>query len=263
MKVLVSVDIEGIVGVASRADIWNEDQPGYQRACELMTKETNAVVNACAGCEVFVVDAHGSGKNILRDKLNPNCTLLERSPKLTMMTGIEKVDAVLFIGYHAMAGKKSFCAHTNSSVFIKSLHINGVEVSEGVTNAMIGKHFNVKTLFIAGTDEGVAEVKKAIPSIYSVVSLESINIDEAKPLPIEQNLEKIKEQIKKAMDNKDEIEMIDRSVENLTFEVELKQEFPGNIEGLSTDKRKITFKANNIVEGYEKYREIIQLMKPS
>ena len=65
------------------------------------------------------------------------------------------------------------------------------------------------------------------------------------------------------MDNKDEIEMIDRSVENLTFEVELKQEFPGNIEGLSTDKRKITFKANNIVEGYEKYREIIQLMKPS
>jgi len=261
MKVLVSVDIEGIVGVESKADIWNEDQPGYQRACELVTKETNAVVEACAGCEVFVVDAHGSGKNILRAKLNP-CTLLERS-KLMVMTGIEKVDAVLFIGYHAMAGKKSFCAHTNSSVFIKSLRINGEAVSEGVTNAMIAKHFDVKTLFIAGTDEGVAEVKKAIPSIYSVVSLESINIDEAKPLPIEPNLDKIKEQIKKAIENIDKIEMIDRSVENLTVEVELKKDFPADIEGLSTDKRKITFKANNIVEGYEKYREIIQLMKPT
>jgi len=190
MNILISVDIEGIAGIESRSDIRDEDTPAYYRACRLMTQETNAAVQACRQCKkIYVVDGHSSGKNLIRKDLHKNCTLLRKSPQRRMMTGVDKVDAVIFLGYHGMAGKpKSFCAHTNSGRLVKSLSIDGKEVSEGVTNAMIAKHFDVKTLFVAGTDKGVKELKKEIPSMYSVISLKSLNKQKAKSLPVTTHL---------------------------------------------------------------------------
>ena len=264
MKVLVSVDIEGIVGIESRLDLIDEDKPAYSRACRLMTQETNAAIQACveAGCKkIYVIDGHGSGKNLVRMDLDRRCTLIKRSPKLMMMTGIDKVDAVIFLGYHGMAGKpKSFCAHTNSGKLIKSLFIDGKEVSEGITNAMMAKHFNVKTLFVAGTDKGVNELKKEIPNVFSVVSLRSISKYKATSLPIKLNLKKIQNAIKKSIGNKNKIKMIALPTRNLKFVIELKKKFPkSTIFGLDIgeNRKKITFSARNIVEGHAKYRKIL------
>ena len=269
MRILISVDIEGIGGVESQSQLNQQTIPEYRKSCELMTGETNAAVMACvaAGCEkIYVLDGHAQSKNIIRENLSKDCILLERSQALTMMTGVEKdIDAVLFIGYHGMAGKpESFCAHTNSTKLVKSLTINNQEASEGITNAIIGKHYNAKVIFISGTDKGVSELKKEIPSIHSFVNLASISSTEAISVAVPENLEKIKQEIISAISNFDKIGFISLSTKNLEFSVELKEKFPLaslHQSEISNKGEKITFFAEDIVQGYAKYREILDIVK--
>lgn len=267
MDVLISADIEGIVGVESWDDIRQEDQPGYARACELMTGEVNAAVEAGdeGGCKrIYVVDAHGEGNNLVRSELHAKCILLKKAG-LRMMTGVDRVDLAIFLGYHGMAGKpKSFCAHTNSSRLVKSLSINGQEVSEGITNALIAKQFKVKTIFVAGTDKGVAEIKKAIPSIHSVVSLKSLSTNRAKSMPVEANLKKIKQGIINAIKNRKKIKMIGVPVGNPQFAVELKVKFPlSKYPNVKISENKVSFSARTVVDGYVMYRRILKLVRRS
>jgi D-amino peptidase len=249
MDILISADIEGITGITSKRMLKDKSSAIYAKACRLMTNEVNAAAEACieSGCEkIYVADAHSAGKNIIRKKLNKKCTLLKKTKKLKMMTGAKKVDAVLFIGYHGMAGKKnSFCAHTNSTKAIKSLYINRKEAGEAYTNALLGKYYNVKAIFISGTDKAVSETKKAIPSIHSVINLKSLSHVRAESKKIPANLEKIKKEIKKAIKNFNKIKMIKSPVKNVEFKVN------------TTLGESFAFSAENVVLGYKKYRRII------
>ena len=66
MKVMISVDIEGIAGIAH----WDEalhDRPGYPHFRELMTNEAIAACNgakAAGATEIFVRDAHETARNL-------------------------------------------------------------------------------------------------------------------------------------------------------------------------------------------------------
>ncbi len=266
-KVLISVDMEGIVGVESREAAWYQDKAGYEKARALMTDEVNTAVKACseAGCKnVYVVDGHGNSKNIIKGKLNKNAKLLKSSENLKMMKGIDKnIDRVIFLGYHGMAGKKnSFCAHTNSP-FIKFLKINGREFSEGMLNTLIAKHYNAKVIFISGTDKGVQEIKKVIPRIYSRITSKSLSETRAKSSPIRKSLEELKKNIKEAIKNRGKIGIIRNSTQNIKFSVGIRDPFPPkhNLKlKISKDRKNLSFVAKDIIEGHSIYRKILKII---
>ncbi|HYK29928.1 MAG TPA: M55 family metallopeptidase, partial [Streptosporangiaceae bacterium] len=73
MRVLVSVDMEGIAGVVDGDDV-RPGQPEYERNRTLLTAEASAAVRGVhsydASAEVLVSEAHGPFRNLLPDQLD-------------------------------------------------------------------------------------------------------------------------------------------------------------------------------------------------
>ncbi|MEP6491198.1 MAG: M55 family metallopeptidase [bacterium] len=175
LKVYISVDMEGITGVAS-ADQLSPASFEYQRAREWMTNEVNAAIQGAreAGATEFVIsDSHGNGQSLLIDKLPIDLpVMIVRSfPRpLGMMEGIDSTfGAVIFIGYHAattsMTGVR---AHTVSSALLTKISLNGTPQSEAGINAAIAAHFGVPVVMITGDDAIVDETKQRLGNIEGV-----------------------------------------------------------------------------------------------
>ncbi|MGH9942703.1 MAG: M55 family metallopeptidase, partial [Pyrinomonadaceae bacterium] len=105
MKIYISADMEGVVGVVTGEQLGPQGFE-YQRFREFMTGEVNAAIEAAfeAGAtEIVVSDSHGNGQNLLLEKLPQNITLVRAFPRpLMMMQGIDETFAgVIFLGYHS------------------------------------------------------------------------------------------------------------------------------------------------------------------
>src|SRR3954471_4436480 len=108
MRVFVSVDMEGVAGVATLDQILRGGA-GYPRAQELMTAEANAAIRGAfdgGATEVLVNDSHGTMDNLLHDRLDPRARVLFGAPRAScMVQGISAADNLaVFVGYHAGAG---------------------------------------------------------------------------------------------------------------------------------------------------------------
>lgn len=139
MQVYISVDMEGVAGVATLDQV-ARGGTGYARAQELMTDEANAAIAGAfdAGAtRVLVNDSHGTMDNLLASRLDPRARLLTGLPKVDCMAeGISSHhDVALFVGYHAAAGERGVLAHTFSSHF-GQVRLNGEVVSEADVNAL-------------------------------------------------------------------------------------------------------------------------------
>src|SRR5262245_22521209 len=92
LKVLISVDMEGVAGVVTSEQL---GPPGfeYARFREFMTREALAAVNAAraAGAtEIVVADAHGNGQNLLIEQFPMNVRVIRSWPRrLGMVAGVE------------------------------------------------------------------------------------------------------------------------------------------------------------------------------
>jgi len=166
LRVLISVDMEGIAGVVS-TNHTNSTHKEYERFRRLMTEEANAAVEGAlaGGAEVVTVtDAHGPQTNILIEELNPAAELISGSPKaLVMMEGItHDTDAVFFIGYHASAGTGlAVLSHTSSSSVILETSLNGQVLGEMGFNAAIAGAFGAHVVLVTG-DRAVTERAHAL-----------------------------------------------------------------------------------------------------
>src|SRR3954451_2061246 len=119
MRVFISVDMEGVAGVATFDQIIRGGS-GYPRTQELMTAEANAAIRgAFAGgaTEVLVNDSHGTMDNLLHDRLEERARRLFGAPRPScMVQGISAADSLaVFVAYHAAAGSPGVLAHTFSS----------------------------------------------------------------------------------------------------------------------------------------------------
>ncbi|MCD2106251.1 M55 family metallopeptidase [Rhodococcus erythropolis] len=139
MHVYISVDMEGIAGIATLDQIVRGGH-GYQRAQALMTAEANAAIAGAfdAGAQsVLVNDSHGTMDNLLHAELDPRTRVLFGSPKLQCMAeGLTaEHDVALFVGYHAPAGGPGVLAHTFSALFT-DVRLDGRTVSESDVNSL-------------------------------------------------------------------------------------------------------------------------------
>ena len=174
LKIYISADMEGVVGVVSGEQLGPSGFE-YERFREFMTAEVNAAIDAAraAGATEFLIsDSHGNGQNLLIEKL-PNDVMVIRSwPRpLGMMEGIDaSFDGVIFLGYHAStANTRGVRAHTESSANVTAIRLNGISMSEGSINAAIAGQFGVPVIMISGDDVAVAETQVIVGDMEGAV----------------------------------------------------------------------------------------------
>jgi D-amino peptidase len=257
LKVLISVDMEGIAGVVTG------DQLGptgfeYARFREFMTREALAAVNAAkeAGAtEVLVADAHGNGENLLIEQFPPDVRIIRSWPRrLSMVAGVDAtVDALIFIGYHASTNNATGVrAHTFSSATLTRVAINGVEVTEGAWNAAIAGHFGVPVVMISGDEAAIAEARAVIGSIEGAEVKRSLGFHSASTLTPKAACDRITSAVKTALSRRHEFKpyvpatplIVDVSFKNYR-PAELLAYLPG-VE--RTDSHSIRFRPRDMLE---------------
>lgn len=179
LKVFISVDMEGLVGVVSGSDVGGSTGD-YQYFRKIMAEEANAAIEGAlrAGAtEVVVRDSHGAKQNILPGDLHPQARLLRGAstgPK-NMMEGIDSTfAAVVFIGYHARAGTpNAILAHTSNGNVV-DFSINGVSLPEGGYNALVAGQYGVPVVFVAGDGAVVRQLRELLGEVGGVAVKEAI-----------------------------------------------------------------------------------------
>jgi len=171
MHVYISIDMEGVAGVAS-VDQVARGGHGYPRAQALMTAEANAAIAGAfdgGATEVTVNDSHGTMDNLLHEDLDERATLIFGSPKAQCMAhGISSEhDVALFVGYHAAAGQAGVLSHTFSS-FFSGFQLNGETVSEAEVNALYAAAHGVPVGLVTGDDVICEVVRQAMPGTITV-----------------------------------------------------------------------------------------------
>lgn len=166
MKVLISVDIEGVAGV-SRPDQTAPGSIDYDNARRLMTEEANAAIRGCfaAGAtDVIAADAHASFGNLLPDLLDERARLSHGKPRaFGMLQGFMGCDAVMMVGYHAMAGASGVLAHTMRGAAFHRVWVDGRPVGEAALYGLLAGEHNVPVILCSGDDAFAAETKEWLP----------------------------------------------------------------------------------------------------
>ena len=136
MKIYISADMEGITGVTHWNEVEHNKPSQYTQFQERMTKEVLAACNGAndAGAtEIWVKDAHYSGRNILSEYLPKNVKLIRgwSGHPYSMVQELDSsFDALMMVGYHSMAGQGGNpLAHTMSSSKLDSVFINDQQTS--------------------------------------------------------------------------------------------------------------------------------------
>ena len=257
LKVLISVDMEGVAGVVTDAQLGPEGFE-YARFRDFMTKEAVAAVEAAraAGAtEIVVADAHGNGQNLLIDQFANDVRIIRSWPrKLSMVAGVDQnVDAVLFIGYHAGTNNTTGVrAHTFSSATLTRVAVNGVNVTEGSWNAAIAGHFGVPVIMISGDDAAIAEVRQVVGNIEAAETKRSLGFHSANTMTPLASADLIRRQVAAAFARRDQFKPY-RIAGPVTVDVSFKHYMPSEYLAYlpmfeRTDSHSVRFRAKDMAE---------------
>jgi D-amino peptidase len=172
VDVLISVDLEGVAGIATRQQTIPAGRD-YPMARVLMTAEANAAVAGAfdgGATSVVVNDSHGPMDNLLGEQLDPRADYVIGDPKpLDMVQEVTpQTGAVLLVGYHAGAADPvGVLAHTYSGVFA-DVRLNGRSISEAELNGLMAADAGVPVGLVTGDDVICAVAEKAFPGVVTV-----------------------------------------------------------------------------------------------
>ncbi|MFJ6807488.1 M55 family metallopeptidase [Streptomyces anulatus] len=211
MKLLISVDMEGISGIVHSTET-NPERYDYQRGRELMTADANAVIagvlDADPTADVLVADAHGTFRNLLPEQLDRRARLVRGKPRsLNMLAGLdEETDAALFVGYHVRAGEgPGVLAHTMNGELL-DVRVAGRSLGEiGLNTAMAG-HLGVPVVLLSGDDAACAEMADLVPETVTVAVKEALGMAAAVTLHPEEARDRLRRAAADAVARRDEIQ---------------------------------------------------------
>ena len=167
MKILISVDIEGVAGVFHPQQV-RAGNPEYERARRWMTDEANAAIAGAfdgGATEVWVNDSHGDFRNMPADLLDPRAQAIQGKPRyLSMVSGVESgIDGVCMVGYHCRAQGPGILAHTINSFAFAAIEFDGRPMSEaGIYGALAGE-YGAPVVMASGDDLFIAENRPLFP----------------------------------------------------------------------------------------------------
>lgn len=170
MKIYISVDIEGVAGI-THWDEAHKEHADYPEFREQMTREAVAAIEgaeAAGAKEIWVKDAHSSGRNLITSMLPENVRLIRSwagHPFCMVQELDESFDAVMMIGYHASAGSEANAlAHTLSDAPALIL-LNGTPASETHIHALAAALVGVPVAFVSGDAGLMTEIEALNPHI--------------------------------------------------------------------------------------------------
>ncbi|GAB1584408.1 M55 family metallopeptidase [Phyllobacterium phragmitis] len=209
MKILISVDIEGVAGVY-HTEQTRSGHAEYERARLLMVHEANAAIAGAfdAGAEeVLVNDSHGGFRNMPPDLLDPRACAVQGKPRyLSMMSGVEQdVDAVCLIGYHSRAHGRGILAHTINSFAFARIELNGMELGEaGIYGALAGE-YGAPVILASGDDVFIVENRDLFPDTVFVETKRAYGCNSGTSLSPDRARAAIREGMKTALERAETI----------------------------------------------------------
>ena len=269
MKIYISIDMEGLWGVASGFQL-QQGHPEHERGRKLMTEELNIVIKELFenGVKSVVVnDAHGGMYNVLIEDLDPRVSLISGNQKpLSMMEGIDETfDGAIFMGYHprAMTEKGSF-DHTYSGKTIQKVTVNGEVVGEFGLNARLAGYFDVPSILVTGDDVVCKQVLEEANRVATFAVKRTISRYSAEALPKTKLLEGYHKKIVSLFETKDwsVVKPSNPVIGTVSFKESVMME---DVLWLSDFKRlsshEVEFQAKNYKEFYQKILAIIKLAR--
>ena len=173
MNIFVMVDMEGISGIVRRGHVIEGDRL-HPEGRRFMTLDFNACVEGCfrgGATRVVVQDAHGGGgPHVNWEDLDPRGEYLIGESGKERIANIDDFDAMILLGYHAMAGTPAaILEHTMSSVHWQNFWLNGRKTGEIGIDAAIAAEHGVPTIMVSGDDKACAEAEEFIPGVVTAV----------------------------------------------------------------------------------------------
>lgn len=176
MKIYIFADLEGISGVSGSSFV-TADGARYATGCKYLTRDVNICAKACleAGAdEVIVRDGHGGGNSIIWENLIPGVKLMQGASPRVRFAGLEGCDAVILLGYHAMAGTpQALMEHSYSSKHIQNIWFNGEKIGEFGIDTMIAGEHGLPVIMTSGCDKLCKEAKEFSPEVVTCQVKES------------------------------------------------------------------------------------------
>ena len=203
MKILVSVDIEGVAGVYHAEQV-RPGNPEYERARRLMAAEANAAIAGAfdgGATEVYVNDSHGGFRNMPPDLLDERAQVIQGKPRyLGMVSGVELgVDGVCLIGYHSRAQGRGILAHTINSFAFARIVLNDQELGEaGIYGALAGA-YGAAVIMASGDDVMITENRSIFPDACFVQTKRATGANSGISLAPPQACAAIREGVREAM----------------------------------------------------------------
>ena len=172
--------MEGVTGVTNWEEV-DHNKPAYPQFQKQMSLEVAA---ACEGAiragakEIFVKDAHYSGRNILPSYLPKRVKIIRgwSGHRYAMLQEIDSsFDAIMLIGYHAKAGSGGNpLAHTMSSSKIERIYLNDRAASELLLHGTIASKFRVPIIFVSGDSIICKEIENISPDTITHSTMQGV-----------------------------------------------------------------------------------------
>lgn len=178
MRVFISTDIEGITGLVSWAQCGTPESECYDWpfARRMYTHDVNAAIRgakAGGATEIVIKDSHNMAKNLLIDELEPDVELISGygSGRDGMMEGIDRsFDAVMLVGYHAMAGTARGLLEHALAGGLHRFWINGKESGEIAASAAVAGAHGVPLVMVSSDEAGCKEARSLINGVSTFVT---------------------------------------------------------------------------------------------
>ena len=204
MKIYISADMEGITGVTH----WDEVDHNKSSYGQFQKQMSLEVAAACEGAleagakEIWVKDAHYSGRNILAEILPKGVKLIRGwsgHPYSMVQELDDSFDALMMVGYHSRAGQGGNpLAHTLSSSKLDSITINDRQTSEFFLHGNVAAKHSVPLVFLSGDVGLCEEVLEVSPGTTTVATMVGVG-DSTISIQPQESLEAIKTKVKSAL----------------------------------------------------------------
>lgn len=259
MKLYLSVDMEGITGLADHTHV-DSSKHNYERSRIIMTDEANHVVTAAfdEGCsEVIVNDSHSKMNNLLIERMHPETQLITGDVKpYSMVQGLDSTfSGAMFVGYHARASMKGVMSH--SMIFgVRHMYINDHAIGEMGFNAYVAGYHGVPVLMVAGDDQAALEAEKLIPNVTTAVVKETISRSSVKSLTPAKAGQLLREKAAEALSRKELVESL-VPPENPVLKIEFanygQAEWAALMPGAEIEENTtiVRYQAKDILEAYQ------------